>query len=158
MKKIFILLVLGVCILSAAATHAADQAAAVAPDITLGDAIRGLVTDTVIPLVVSLVGALLSAVLIKLKKKFNVQLSAETEDWINKQAENAVQMVAEKAAAKIKYENIQLTGSEKLNMAIAALVTKVPKVTRDQADQYIHAALARISGLGATGDKALITG
>lgn len=133
---------------------AADEAAA-AQASPLGSAIKGVVSDTVIPLLVSLVGILGSIVLIKLKNKFNVQLAAETEAWINRQAENAVQMVAEKSAAMVKWDNVTIGSSDKLNMAIASLVTKVPKLTKDQADAYIHAALARIPGVGATKNAAL---
>lgn len=134
---------------------AADEAAAAAQASPLGSAIKGVVSDTVIPLLVSLVGILGSIVLIKLKNKFNVQLAAETEAWINRQAENAVQMVAEKSAAMVKWDNVTIGSSDKLNMAIASLVTKVPKLTKDQADAYIHAALARIPGVGATKNAAL---
>jgi hypothetical protein len=104
----------------------------------------------VIMLWASLMGALVKArTLLKLK------LSADTEAWLRTQAENAVQMVAEKAAAGIKYDTMKLTGKEKLDMAIAALITKIPDLTKEQADAYIHAALARIAGVGATGDASL---
>jgi len=145
------------CTMSSVAI-AADQTAAVSTGPTLGEAVKGVVDNAIIPLVVSLVGALVSLVLVKLKNKYNIELKAETEAWISKQAENAVQMVAEKAAAKLKYEKIKLTGNQKLDTAVAMLVTKVPTISRDQADQYIHAALARIPGLGATGDQSLVVG
>jgi len=148
-----VLMLLAACFVPSCAL-AVDEAAA-AQASPLGAAIKGVVSDTVIPLLVSFIGILISIVLIKLKNKFNVQLSTETEAWINKQAENAVQLVAEKAAAKVKWDNVAIGSSDKLNMAIASLVTKVPKLTEDQADGYIHAALARIPGLGATGDASL---
>jgi hypothetical protein len=121
----------------------------------LGAAVKGLLNDTVIPLVISLVGALVSLALVKLKNKFNLELKAETEEWTRKQAENAVQMVAEKAAASEKLTGLKVGSNDKLNQAIAWLVTKVPALTADQADAYIHAAIARIPGVGATGDQSL---
>ena len=160
MKKLTIL-VIGIIFLATACfvpscgflnVAAADQATQASP---LGSALKGVVDNTVIPLLISLVGILGSIVLVKLKNKFNIQLAAETEAWINKQAENAVQLVAEKAAAQIKWDKVAIGNSDKLNMAIASLVTKVPKLTEDQADGYIHAALARIPGLGATGEASL---
>lgn len=153
MKKIFFLIALVALIGS---VHAQEAAAVQQTAQTgLGAAVKGLLNDTVIPLVVSLVGALISLALVKLKNKFNVELKAETEAWIRMQAENAVQMVAEKAAAAEKLNGIKVGGNDKLNQAIAWLVTKVPAMTRDQADAYIHAAIARIPGVGSTGGQSL---
>lgn len=160
MKKLMFLIVFVMVLFSLAcfmlSVSIAADAVPAAQGTTLGAAVKDVVEGAVLPLIVSLVGILVSIVLVKLKNKFNIQLSAETEAWINKQAENAVQLVAEKAAAKIKYENIKLSGNEKLDMAIASLITKVPKITREQADSYIHAALARIPGIGATGEASLV--
>jgi cytolysin (calcineurin-like family phosphatase) len=136
----------------------AQEVAAVAQTATqtdLGAALKGLLNDTVIPLVISLVGALVSLALLKLKNKFSLELKAETESWIRSQAENAVQMVAEKAAASEKLSGLKVGSNDKLNQAIAWLVTKVPALTNDQADAYIHAAIARIPGVGSTGDQSL---
>lgn len=117
----------------------------------LGDSIRGLMNGTVIPMLVALIGALISIALLKIKQKLNIQIAAETETWIQDQAENAVQMVAEKAAAKLKYDSLKLSNNAKLDMAIGSLITKVPKISKEQADVYIHAAIARIKGEGSTG-------
>lgn len=117
----------------------------------LGEGIYIFLTNTLIPFMVAVVGLLVSIVLMKIRKKFDIQISAEHEEFIRRQAENAVQLVAEKAAQKVKAKDIKLTGNQKLNMAIGTLLTKVPKISRDQADVYIHAALSRIRGEGATG-------
>jgi len=138
--------------------HAQETAAAVqqtAQSTELGSALKALLNDTVIPLVISLVGALVSLALLKLKNKFNIELKAETEAWIQRQAESAVQMVAEKAAASEKISGLKVGSNDKLNTAIAWLITKVPALTQDQADAYIHAAIARIPGVGATGEQSL---
>lgn len=121
----------------------------------VGPALKDLLNNTVIPLVISLVGALVSLALLKLKNKFNIELKAVTEEWIQKQAERAVQMVAEKAAASEKVSGLKVGSNDKLNTAIAWLITKVPALTQDQADAYIHAAIARIPGVGATGEQSL---
>jgi len=140
---------------SAIAQETAAVAQQAAQQTELGSAVKGLLNDTVIPLVISLVGALVSLALLKLKSKFNIELKAETEAWIRTQAENAVQMVAEKAAASEKLSGLKVGSNDKLNQAIAWLVTKVPALTREQADAYIHAAIARIPGVGSTGDQSL---
>lgn len=121
----------------------------------IGAAVKDLIDNTIMPLLIALVGSLVGVVLLKIRTKLNLNISRDTEAWLGKQAENAVQLVAEKAAATLKYDAMKVTGKEKLDMAIAALITKAPDLTREQADAYIHAALARISGEGATGDKAV---
>lgn len=157
MKKIlYLILVLSLCMVSISLAVDLTAAAGPAPVSTpMGDALRAVVNDTVIPLIVAVIMGLLGLALLKIKSKLNIQLKTETENWIKKQAESAVQMVAEKSASKIKYNEITLTKNEKLDLAIAALVLKTPKLTKEQADAYIHAALARIKGAGATGDNSL---
>jgi NADH:ubiquinone oxidoreductase subunit 5 (subunit L)/multisubunit Na+/H+ antiporter MnhA subunit len=153
MKKILFAVMIALTILFASLltiAYAGEGTDVINP---LGDAVHQLINGTVIPMIVSIVGVLLSMVLLKLKKKFNVQIAAETETWIQNQAENAVQMVAEKAAAKLKYNDLKLTPSQKLDTAIASLITKVPEISKEQADVYVHAALARIKGEGATGNS-----
>jgi hypothetical protein len=150
-KTVVLLLLLTVYCLLPTVLLAADTVAASASPV--GDAIKDVINNTLIPLVVALVGSLISILLVKIKKRLNIQISAETEFWIRKQAENAVQLVAEKAAAKVKLDGVTITSNEKLNMALAALITKVPDLSKEQADAYIHAALARISGEGATKDQ-----
>lgn len=116
----------------------------------IGAALKGLIANDVIPLIVAIVSGLIGVLLLKVRQRFNIQIAAETEKWISAQAETAVQMVAEKAAAKIKYDNIRLSKNQKLDMAIASLISKVPALTKEQADAYIHAAIARIPSLGST--------
>ena len=132
---------------------AADTA--VSATSAVGTAVKDAVYNTIIPLLVAFAGSLAALALVWAQRKLKLDLSAGTEAWVRTQAENAVQLAAEKAAAKLKYDQMKLTGKEKLDMAIAALITKAPDLTREQADAYIHAALARISGEGATGDKAV---
>ena len=165
MKKVLVLIVLTGLFISVhgfppscseiiGSAHAQETVAAVQQS-DLGSALKGLLNNTVIPLVISLVGALVSLVLLKLKNKFNIELKAETEAWICTQAENAVQMVAEKAAGSEKLIGLKVGSYDKLNQAIAWLITKAPALTREQADAYIHAAIARIPGVGSTGDQSL---
>jgi hypothetical protein len=122
----------------------------------VGEALGAFLTNTVLPVLGSLVAALVSLILLAIRKKTGIQAGAEYDAWLAKQAETAVQMVAEKAAAAVKLDQMKFTSSEKLEMAIAALVSKAPKLTEEQADQYVHAALARIPGLGATADAAFV--
>ncbi|HSW64298.1 MAG TPA: hypothetical protein VLH56_13470 [Dissulfurispiraceae bacterium] len=126
-----------------------------APGTPLSEALSGVMLNTVLPVAVSLIGGLVALVLAKLRQKLNIQIAKESDAWIQQQAEAAVQMVAEKAAARLKYNTMIMTKNQKLDMALAALLAKVPAISKEQADSYIHAALARIAGVGATGDKSL---
>lgn len=125
---------------------------------SLMTAVNNVLINTVAPLFVALIGGLVSMILAVVKKKLNIQLSVQTEAWIQSQAEHACQMVAEKAAAQLKISGLKLQGHEMLGMAAAALISRVPALTQDKAEEYIHAAFARIPGLGATGDASLIPG
>ena len=148
MKKLVFVVAVAVMVLSAGV--------ACAEEVNLNDALIGIIQRDLMPLLIAFITSLVSLILLKVKKKLNLQVSAETEAWIQGQAEHAVQLVAEKAAARINAGQVKFTKNEKLDMAIAALIQKAPEVSRPQADQYIHAALSRMFGEGATGDKQVV--
>jgi hypothetical protein len=152
MKKVVVFFVVAVITLSSCLLFAQEAA----QQDLLTTAVNGVINNTLIPIIIAFIGSLVSLILIKLKKKLNIQVAAETEAWLQNQAESAVQLVAEKAAARLKVEKVSFTKNEKLNIAIAALISKAPKLTREQADEYVHSALARIPGIGATGDASLV--
>jgi hypothetical protein len=114
------------------------------------------IANALIPVAVTLVAGMATIALAKLKQRYNLQVSADTMDLVQKAAESAVQMTAEKAAAYAKAHDNILPGSAQLDMALSALRTRIPQLTAAQADQEIHAALARIPGLGATRDAAYV--
>ncbi len=135
--------------------YAADQATpAVARP---GEMLAIVINNLLIPLIVALVGSIVSVVLVWLKRWLGIKASAETEARIAAAAESVVQMVAEKAANQAKLSDGQWpSGAKQLGDAVDALVARIPKLTPDEADAYIHAALARIPGLGATGDVSYV--
>jgi hypothetical protein len=126
----------------------------------VSSALAGLVTNVVVPVMTAVVPVLIGAVLIKLRAWFGIQADAKRDAQIAALAEVAVQAAAEKAAVALKLSqgNAGIGAAEKLSMAVAALVAQVPKLTPEQADQAVHAALARIPGLGATGAAAYVAG
>ena len=161
-RSMAVLIVLGALLLiGIGAAHAADVAAPappVAEPTALAAAANQLMTQTVLPILLALFSGLATVVLNFFRKKLKLQLSAETESWIMGQAEHAVQYVAELAASKFKFNNLRLTGSDQLDLAIARLTGLVPKLSREDAEKYVMAALARIPGVGSTGDSALVSG
>ena len=155
MKRLMSLMVLISMFLMVGISLAAD--AVVPATSPIGEAVKMVVNDTILPVLSALILSLISLVLLKLKQKWSIQLSTKTEEWIKGQAENAVQMVEEKAMAAVNAKlSILTTKNEKLDTAIAYLMSKSPKLTKVQAEAYVLAALARIPGLGATGDKSLV--
>jgi len=117
----------------------------------VAEALGGLLLDTILPALVVLVGTLTALLIRKLTVKLGIEANEELERMAATQAEAAVQYAGEMAASRLKQKDIKVTGNEKLNTAVAYLITHVPSLTREQAESLVHAALARIRGEGATG-------
>jgi len=121
-----------------------------------GDAVTSLLNNVVYPILGPLLLGLATLLLNKIRQKWNLQISADTEALLLNQAKNAIRYAEEKATAKIKTSELDgFTGSDKLNTAINQLMLSAPKISGVQAEALVHAALGMISGVGATGDKAL---
>jgi hypothetical protein len=157
MKKLVSILALLMVLMTIGIVFAADVATQVQDVVNpFGEAVRSAVNGFIIPISTALIMSLVSLLLVYLQKKTGITLSSDKQKFINDQAEVAVQMVAEKAATLMKYETIKMSSNDKLNAGAAFLVSMVPKLTPAQAQNYVHAALARIPGVGATGDNALV--
>lgn len=122
----------------------------------IGKALNGLLMNTIIPLAAAIAIALVDWLLIAFKKRMGLQFTAESESLLRQEAEQAVQMVAERAAKLMKHENIKLPANAKLNAAVKMLIEKVPELTQQQAADLVHAALARIRGAGSTGNETFV--
>jgi hypothetical protein len=109
-------------------------------------------------IVAAFVTGLISKLLMKVTQKYGIQVSADNSAWIQSQAEHAVQYTAELAAKKLKIDKVPIPGPALLGTAVSLVVQNVPKLTREQAAVYVQAALARIPGLGATGDCSAVVG
>ena len=120
-----------------------------------GDAIVNLLNNVIYPILGPLLLALGSLLLNIIRKKWNLQISAETEAMLLGQAKNAIGYAEELASARLKEKEVKLTGREKLDSAIQKLMLSAPKISPEQADALIHSALGMVSGAGATGDKAV---
>ncbi len=124
---------------------------------TFADQLVIVINGTLLPLALALSALVARSVAAKIKQKYGLQVSAYTLNIIEQQAESVVQMAAEKAAAYAKaHEGAWPAGHEQLESAVVALMSRVPSLTREQADEQVHSALARIPGLGATGDQAYV--
>lgn len=124
-----------------------------AADPSVSDGLASVWSGIVVPVLASLLLGLVALVLDKLRRKYNLQISSETQEYLESIAARAIALAEEKGAAYIKAEVKQITGREKLDIAIAHILEAAPKLTREQADNLVHMALARIHNAGATGQK-----
>ncbi len=143
MKKLFVLLVIPFfpALALAAETVAANP---------VGDAVASLFSGVVVPVLASLLLGLIGVVLNKIRVKTGLQISDTMQQQLERAALAGVAFAEEKAAAAIKSKIQGLTGREKLDLAISHVLASVPKVSREQADIFVHAALGKVSGPGAS--------
>lgn len=111
---------------------------------------ENLVDNVVAPILAAVVMAGLSYLGSLVKKKWGLQISQQTQDLVASQAMEIVLAVEEKAAAFAKDTGNKWLSNEKHREAVNQILERVPKVTADQADGMVYAALAAINGLGAT--------
>ena len=153
MKKLFVLVmaVLVVMAFAAGVMAGGDIAAAVAPDASGG------LTDKLEPIVASLVGTIVSTAVaylsLMLKKKWGLEIGAETQRRISAVAFDAVHVVEEQAAAHLKEKEEKWLSTSKHQAAISYVLSKIPTLSKDEADEKVTAALAMIKGMGATGNR-----
>lgn len=113
--------------------------------------------QTVFPVIGSLVLGLLSVLCTKIGQKFHIDSLTNKNNLLIQIATQGVAYAEEKAASLIG-SKAQLTGSEKLDEAIAYICKALPKVSADDAQAAATAVLAMIPGVGATGNTAVAMG
>jgi iron-sulfur cluster repair protein YtfE (RIC family) len=108
--------------------------------------------DEIIQHVIQVAGValagLLTAVLVRLFKKFGIDLDAQKQAQLEYYAKQAVLRVEELAAQQLRKYQQSLTSEAKLSKAVSDVVEHVPRATREQAADAVHAALPQV-GLGA---------
>lgn len=119
----------------------------------VGDAVSGLLSDVVFPVISAFLLGLVGIILVKIKNKYHVELSKETELYIEKLASQGIGKAEEIAASWAKNNTDKITGREKLDIAIAHIIEKVPKISNEQAKSVVHSVLSKIDGYGASGKK-----
>ncbi|MGD9809654.1 MAG: hypothetical protein AB7E76_02760 [Deferribacterales bacterium] len=117
-------------------------------DPVVADSVGNILSGYVFPALASLGGVLALMAMQQFQKKTGIQLKKEQMQYVQNMAEEAVLYVTEIAAQKAKY-SVKLHAGEKKQMAMTKLVSAVPTLSKTEADEAIHAALARI-GEGAS--------
>jgi hypothetical protein len=93
--------------------------------------------------------SLLFALLTRLLQMWNIRLSAERQAQAEHIVALVVRSVEESAATYLRTHGIPLTGQAKLERAVTDIVTRLPRVSRTEAAEIVHAVLPAL-GLGAT--------
>lgn len=121
----------------------------------LAQAMADVVSGTIMPLIAAVVAAFAVIALRRLAAKLGVEGLLAHEGRVKELAHQGIALAEEYAAARIKKQAVKLPGGEKLNMAVAHILSMVPEISREQAEVSVHAALGRLSGVGASGETAI---
>ncbi|MBI5189949.1 MAG: hypothetical protein HZA22_04690 [Nitrospirae bacterium] len=141
--------VLAVLMFSAITGYAADAAPVAAQSGPLGEFVAALLVQVVFPFVAAALAILVPWVLLKLKKKLNIEIGQKTEAAITDQAFKAVHFVEEWAALSVK-KGIPVTSGQKYEKALGMVREALPTLTPADAERYIQSAIGLTKGLGAS--------
>jgi hypothetical protein len=130
-------------------TLPAHAATAAAPD-----ALVGFLQASVFPVVTALFMGLLSVFLNRIGQKYKVDALTQKNNIVEQLAYQGITK-AEEMAAQYAGSKGALSGDNKLSIAVSHILTFMPTVTQAQAESMVHALLAQIPGVGASGDTAI---
>lgn len=146
MKKLSILTVVSLLVCCSLA-----YAGETIPD---GSGLNGFIDNTLQPLILSLLGTVLTIAITYisalLKRKFGIEISEATANRLRGIARDAVHSVEEKAALAVKQGGEKWLSQAKHAAAIDYILSKAPVLSQEEADALVQSALAKIKGLGAT--------
>jgi hypothetical protein len=145
------MVILGICAFGVAI--AADTIAAHAPLAAspAPAAAADFLRDTVFPVLTSFVLGVFTLFMNRMGQKFKIQALSDKNSFVFKLAAQGVALAEEKAAQLVG-SKAALTGSDKLDIAVAHVLAYAPKLTAAQAQNIVHSVLAQIPGAGATGE------
>lgn len=97
--------------------------------------------------VVAVVAPALAAIVVQVFRLISVQLSEAQEAKVRQVVANAVLEVEEWASSRLKAE-LPVTSGQKLSRAVSTVLSKVPGVTEQEAEDLVRQELPKV-GLGA---------
>jgi len=147
MKKAIILMIATICLCPILA-FAADE-------ITIGPALADVATGVLFPLLNAVLVILIGWAVAYIGKKYKIDALAGYQSLIQEAAYKGISLAEEYAAKRLKTSKIKLGSSEKLNIAVGQVLAAAPRLTREQATDYVESLLGRLRGVGATGDAAV---
>jgi hypothetical protein len=120
-----------------------------------GQAVASLLEGVVFPVVTAFLLGLVGIVINKVRIKYNLDISAEKQSQLESLALRGIAYAEEKASDYAKNKAKTLTGSDKLDIAVAHILTAMPKISDRQAEAIVNSVLGQVKGLGASGEKAV---
>jgi hypothetical protein len=117
-----------------------------------GEIIQVFFLQVVFPILSAAVLGLVGWLTKKLADKFGEEAIMSHKVYIETNAIAAIGYAEERAMEWAKEQN-KITGREKLDMAIGWFIKQIPEISKEQAEQLIISALARIKNVGATDEK-----
>jgi hypothetical protein len=147
------LLIMGILLAGCGLVWAADMVPAHAPavaDSTPADFVAFL-NQSVFPVLSALLMGVVTPLIYRLGAKSKIDVLTKKGNFLEKIAFQGISL-AEERAAQMVGSRTTLTGSDKLDIAVSHVLSVMPSVTDAQATSMVHALLAQIPGLGATGD------
>ncbi|GFO67899.1 hypothetical protein GMLC_14780 [Geomonas limicola] len=157
MKKLMLACLTLVALVVAACTplFAADLLPAHAPAaVSSGNVFTTFLQQSVFPIITALFMGAVSIFLNRLGQKYKVEALTQKNNIVEQLAYQGITK-AEELAAKYAGSRAVLSGQDKLSVAVNHILSVMPSVTREQAESMVHALLAQIPGLGASGDTAI---
>lgn len=110
--------------------------------------------QSIFPIITALFMGIVSIFLDRLGKKYKVEALTKQNNIIEQLAYQGITK-AEEIAAVYAGSKAAFSGQDKLSVAVQHILSVMPKVSEDQAESIVHALLAQIPGLGASGDTAI---
>jgi hypothetical protein len=117
------------------------------------EGVSGFLVNFIVPLGAALLVGLVNWAVYAVARKYNLDIVLRNQDVIERAALKGISLAEEYAAQALKQKNIRLSGNDKLNMAIDQVLSAAPKLSREEASEWVNAVLARVKGVGATGEK-----
>lgn len=112
-------------------------------------ALVGFLQATVFPVLSALVMGIFTLFMNQLGQKWKIGALADKNNFLFTLAAQGVAL-AEERAAKFVGSVSELTGSQKLDIAVAHVLNFFPKIDPLRAQDIVHSVLAQIPGAGAT--------
>jgi len=107
--------------------------------------------DQTVQILGAVVAAALVGVLVKLFQRFGIALDQERQDQLQSVARQAVAHAEEWGAAKLRgvaKSKLKSLSRDKFELAVTDVLAKIPRVSREEAEAVVTAALPQM-GLGA---------
>lgn len=153
MRGLGVLFVFGV-ILLLFAVNMAPEAAMAGDSAGVAYPMTGFLSGVLFPLLFAVLVVLACWAVIWVARFLKMEVLLNGQVHTQRLVMTAVEFAEERAAKMVKHFGLEISGHEKLNMAVKRILESEPKLNRKKAEELVEAALSRLQGFGATGKNA----